>query len=83
MREDGGFRGKREGGFGRRREGGFGRGDRGGFRGDRGPREEHEVTCAECGKKCKVPFKPKGDRPVYCQECYRNKKPQRPRRDRY
>ena len=77
MREDGGFRGRREGGFGGRREGGFRSG------GDRGDRVEHEATCAECGKKCKVPFEPKGDRPVYCQECYRNKRPQRPRRDRY
>jgi len=45
-----------------------------GFRKDFGPREEHDAVCAECGKKCKVPFKPSGDRPVYCQECYRKKK---------
>ena len=34
-------------------------------------REMHKVTCADCGKKCEVPFKPSGDRPVYCKECYR------------
>ena len=44
---------------------------------DFGPREEHEATCAECGKTCKVPFKPSGDRPVYCRECYQKRKPRR------
>jgi len=72
MREDGGFRGKREGGFGRRREGGFGGGRGGGF--NSGPREEHDAVCAECGKQCKVPFKPSGDRPVYCQDCFKAKR---------
>ena len=48
-------------------------GDRGGnFRGggDRGPRQMFTVTCAECGKETTVPFQPKGDRPVYCRECF-------------
>ena len=40
----------------------------GGF--DRGPREMHSVVCAECGKDTTVPFKPRGDRPVYCSDCY-------------
>lgn len=78
----GGFKGRRDrnegGGFGGgRQEGGFGGG--GGFhRGhNRGPREEHEATCAECGKKCTVPFKPSGDRPVYCRDCFQKHKPQR------
>ncbi|MBU0459961.1 MAG: DNA-directed RNA polymerase [Nanoarchaeota archaeon] len=39
----------------------------GGFRGDR---EMHKAVCADCGKECDVPFKPSGDRPVYCRECY-------------
>lgn len=29
-----------------------------------------KAICAECKKECKVPFKPRGDRPVYCRECY-------------
>ena len=33
--------------------------------------EVSTVTCAECGKPAEVPFKPKGDRPVYCNDCYR------------
>ncbi|NIT03324.1 hypothetical protein GTO10_00020 [Candidatus Saccharibacteria bacterium] len=28
------------------------------------------MTCANCGKKAQVPFKPTGDRPVYCRDCY-------------
>jgi CxxC-x17-CxxC domain-containing protein len=40
----------------------------------RQPREMHTVTCAECGKETQVPFKPSGDRPVYCQECFQNRK---------
>jgi CxxC-x17-CxxC domain-containing protein len=44
---------------------------------NRGPREMHEVTCADCGKQTEVPFKPDGDRPVYCRECYQKHKPKR------
>jgi len=29
-----------------------------------------KVTCAECGRSCEVPFKPTGDKPVYCSECF-------------
>ncbi len=43
---------------------------RGGFRRDQGPKEMHKAVCADCGKECEVPFKPSGDRPVYCKECY-------------
>lgn len=28
------------------------------------------VTCSACGKQTTVPFEPRGDRPVYCQDCY-------------
>jgi len=52
---------------------GGGGGGGGNFRGggnDRGPRQMFTVTCAECGKETTVPFQPKGDRPVYCRECF-------------
>jgi CxxC-x17-CxxC domain-containing protein len=29
------------------------------------------AVCAECGKDTEVPFEPRGDRPVYCSDCYR------------
>ena len=44
----------------------------GGFGGR--PREMHKTTCAECQKECEVPFKPSGDRPVYCKECFAKRK---------
>ena len=33
----------------------------------------YEVTCDKCGKKCEVPFKPTPSKPVYCNECFREK----------
>ena len=30
----------------------------------------YDAVCANCGAKCKVPFKPREDRPVYCSECF-------------
>jgi len=39
-----------------------------------GPREMHKATCADCQKECEVPFKPSGDRPVYCRECFSKRK---------
>jgi CxxC-x17-CxxC domain-containing protein len=35
-----------------------------------GPREMHTATCASCGNEAKVPFVPRGDRPVYCSDCF-------------
>ena len=31
------------------------------------------VTCSACGKQTTVPFEPRGDRPVYCQDCFRSR----------
>lgn len=28
-----------------------------------------EVECADCHKPTKVPFKPRGHRPIYCNDC--------------
>lgn len=76
--ERGGFGGRERGGFG---GGGGGRGGygggggRGGF-GDRprAPKQMYPAVCAECGKQTEVPFKPAGDRPVYCRDCFRARK---------
>ena len=54
------------------RRGGFGGQRRGGF--NRGPREMHKAVCADCGQECEVPFKPSGDRPVYCKDCFQKHK---------
>jgi CxxC-x17-CxxC domain-containing protein len=42
---------------------------------NRAPREEFDVTCAECGKATTVPFKPSGTRPVLCRECFSKNRP--------
>ena len=34
-------------------------------------RQMFPATCAECGKDTEVPFEPRGDKPVYCSDCYR------------
>ena len=39
-----------------------------------GQREMHKVTCSDCKKECEVPFKPSGDRPVYCKDCFSKRK---------
>jgi len=41
------------------------------FGGDRGA-VMTTVTCSDCRKECEVPFKPTGNRPVYCGDCFRN-----------
>jgi CxxC-x17-CxxC domain-containing protein len=41
------------------------------------PRQMFPVTCAECGKSTEVPFEPRGDRPVYCSECFQKMRPNR------
>jgi hypothetical protein len=38
--------------------------------GGRMPREMHQATCAECGMDTEVPFRPSGERPVYCRDCF-------------
>ena len=43
----------------------------------RGDREMHKATCGDCGKDCQVPFEPRQDKPVYCNECFPNHKPAR------
>ena len=34
----------------------------------------HKAVCADCNNQCEVPFKPTGDRPVYCKECFAKRK---------
>ena len=40
--------------------GGYGRSDR----------VQHETVCSNCGRQTTVPFVPRGDRPVYCADCF-------------
>lgn len=45
--------------------------------GSGGERQMHDAVCAECGADTQVPFKPTGERPVYCSDCFKE------RRNRY
>ncbi|MBI5422230.1 hypothetical protein HZA44_03795, partial [Candidatus Peregrinibacteria bacterium] len=29
-----------------------------------------DATCSDCGKPCQVPFRPNGEKPVLCSECF-------------
>ena len=41
---------------------------RGGY--ERQERQMYSATCSECGNEARVPFQPRGDRPVYCSDCF-------------
>jgi len=57
-------------------------GDRGGHRGGQSrdsrhgnsDQQMHTANCSDCGNKCEVPFRPSGDKPVYCSTCFGAKK---------
>lgn len=56
---------------------GFGGGGRfgGGRGGDRGgDRPMFQTTCSKCGKPAQIPFRPSGDRPVFCSNCFETEK---------
>ena len=50
---------------GRRSFGGRGRSER---------PEMFKTTCDQCGRECEVPFRPSGDKPVYCSDCFEGKR---------
>jgi CxxC-x17-CxxC domain-containing protein len=41
------------------------------------PRQMYPAVCAQCGKDTEVPFQPRGDRPVYCSDCFKEHSPNR------
>lgn len=51
------------------RGGSFGSNNRGAGRFG-GEKTMHQAVCAECSKVCEVPFKPSGEKPVYCSSCF-------------
>lgn len=36
----------------------------------RSERVQHATVCSQCGRETTVPFVPRGDRPVYCADCF-------------
>ncbi|MDQ2681588.1 MAG: zinc-ribbon domain containing protein [Candidatus Eremiobacteraeota bacterium] len=45
----------------------------GGGRGGDRAREMFKATCSQCGGVAEVPFQPRGDKPVYCRDCFASK----------
>ncbi len=45
---------------------------------ERDERSFTRVICADCHQECEVPFKPSGDRPVYCKDCFAKRKGDNP-----
>ncbi len=37
-------------------------------------RELFTATCSACGKEARGPFQPRGDKPVYCSECFQTQR---------
>ncbi len=37
----------------------------------------YTAVCSNCGIECQVPFQPKADKPIYCQKCWPNCKPEK------
>ena len=56
-------------------------GNKGGFGRNDGPRELFDAECNSCHKRCQVPFRPNGKKPVYCPDCFsqNDDRPQKPR----
>jgi len=44
---------------------------RGGYGGER---QMYSTTCASCGREAQVPFVPRGDKPVYCSDCFQEQR---------
>jgi len=44
--------------------------DRGGRDRSRGDRPMFDATCDTCGKRFQLPFRPTGEKPVYCNDCF-------------
>ena len=64
-----------------KRKNNFGGRNGGGFSGRNSGRPSmHKAVCDECGKDCEVPFKPTGEKPIFCNDCFRNKRNDSPRR---
>jgi CxxC-x17-CxxC domain-containing protein len=40
------------------------------FRDRGGSRQMFDAVCSNCGKDCQIPFRPTGNKPVFCSECF-------------
>ena len=52
--------------------GGYSSGGGGGY--SSGPRQMYPAVCSSCGKDTEVPFQPRNDKPVYCRDCFQDRR---------
>lgn len=69
-RNDGFGRGSSSGSRGGHKFGGAPRGGRSFTEHGGGAKPMFPATCADCGARCEVPFRPNGRKPVLCQNCF-------------
>jgi CxxC-x17-CxxC domain-containing protein len=51
----------------------------GGYGRSGGERVMYDAVCSSCGAQTQVPFEPRLDKPVYCDDCFSKQKASRPR----
>ena len=54
-----------------------GGGGAGGF--SSAPRQRYPATCSNCGQQTEVPFMPRSEKPVFCRECFSDRRSSAPR----
>ena len=70
----GGYGGDSYSSGGRSGGGGGGYSSGGGDSYNRGPRQMYPAVCSQCGKETEVPFQPTAGKPVYCRECFQDRR---------
>ncbi len=69
----GGYSGGGGGGYSSSGSSSYGGNQGGGSYSDQ-PRQLFAATCSECGVETQVPFNPTPGKPVYCRDCYSNRR---------
>src|SRR3989344_3389945 len=41
----------------------------------------HDAICSKCGKRCQVPFRPTGEKPIFCSNCFEKERDSMPQRN--
>jgi CxxC-x17-CxxC domain-containing protein len=68
----GGYSSGGGGGYSSGGGGGYSSGDQGGY--NSAPRQLYPAVCSECGQATEVPFNPTPGKPVYCRDCFSNRR---------
>lgn len=77
----GGYSSGGGGGYSSGGGGGYSSGGGGGY--SSGPRQMYPAVCSSCQKETEVPFQPRSDKPVYCRECFQDRRASTPRYGSY